>query len=260
MAAATTADERELRRRQASSQRGFFRTIASASAEARLLELPGVQATIVPVRPLFPFFNSVFYDDVRSLEDALPALAREYASAGVSTWSVWVPPGDERANDLLDSAGHIWESSPLLMATPIGDVDLDPDSLHALVPEPSWEDVARCNDLAHGVPERWTMAAAVERATDPACHLYALAREGAVVSALVAREQDGDCYFWFVATVPEAQGHGLASALMRHALRNARERGCTTTTLESTPAGERVYARLGYRAFGRYRMWERRAG
>lgn len=252
-------DEEELRRRQASSQRAFFRTIAAGSPRARLLERPGVQATIVPIRPSFPFFNSVFYDDARALEASLPALVHEYAHAGVTAWTVWVPPGDADASALLESAGHVSESSPLLMAAPISALDVDRDCGPELAAKPRWEDVARCNDRAHGVPEEWTMAAAFEHAEDPACHLYAVAREGKAVSALAAREHDGDCYFWFVATVPEAQGEGLASALMRHALRSARERGCKTTTLESTPAGESMYERLGYRAFGRFGMWERRA-
>jgi GNAT superfamily N-acetyltransferase len=263
---AVAADGAELRRRQAASQRGFYRTIASASPEARLFEQPGVQATIVPIRPSFAFFNSVFYDDAQTLERTLPAVAREYARAGVPAWTVWVPPGDADARGLLEDAGHVCDSAPLLMAAAISGLDLDGsrdfgDSPQLkLVAEASWSEVARCNDRAHGVPEPWTMAAVFEDAQDPACHLYALARDGAVVSALAAREQDADCYFWFVATVPEAQREGLASALMRHALREAGARGCTTTTLESTPAGEAVYARLGYAPLGRYEMWEWRAG
>jgi ribosomal protein S18 acetylase RimI-like enzyme len=80
-----------------------------------------------------------------------------------------------------------------------------------------------------------------------------------VVAALLARELDGDCYLWFVAAVPEVRRRGLASELVRVALLDARERGCTTTTLESTKMAEPVYEQLGYHAFGRYGMWERRA-
>jgi ribosomal protein S18 acetylase RimI-like enzyme len=118
---------------------------------------------------------------------------------------------------------------------------------------------ARCNDRAHGVLEPWSMAAPFERAEDPLSHLYAARVGGEVASALVAREYEGDCYFWFVATAPESQGRGLASELMRHALREARGRGCDTTTLESTSAGELLYSGLGYAAFGRFEMWERRS-
>lgn len=82
---------------------------------------------------------------------------------------------------------------------------------------------------------------------------------GKPTSALLALWNEGDCYFWFVATDPEARRRGLASELVRHALREAQQAGCTTTTLESTAMAEETYRRLGFRTFGRYRMWEWRA-
>jgi GNAT superfamily N-acetyltransferase len=63
---------------------------------------------------------------------------------------------------------------------------------------------------------------------------------------------------YLVATLPEARGRGLATALMSHALLEARERGCTTTSLQSSARGRPVYARLGYREIGVVQMWERR--
>jgi ribosomal protein S18 acetylase RimI-like enzyme len=93
---------------------------------------------------------------------------------------------------------------------------------------------------------------------DPASHLHVARRDGAPAAALIAREEGRDCYLWFVATVPEAQGAGLASELMRHALREAQLRGCTTSSLESTAVAERMYEGLGYQPLGRYEMWERR--
>jgi GNAT superfamily N-acetyltransferase len=70
---------------------------------------------------------------------------------------------------------------------------------------------------------------------------------------------DGNACVQFVATHPDARGQGLAIGLMRQALRAARERGCTTTTLESTKLGRPVYERLGYRPLGTLGMWELRA-
>jgi ribosomal protein S18 acetylase RimI-like enzyme len=256
---ATALDELELRRRQAASQRCFFRIIASASRGARLFELGDVQATIVPARPSFSFFNSVFYEDAHALERALPALDSTFTSAGVTAWTVWVRPGDAHARSVVEAAGHVFDSGPTLMAAPVDAIYLDDPVELDLLEVPGWAEVARCNDLAHGVPDAWSMGAAFEQADDPASHLYAIARDGEVVSTLVAREHDGDCYFWFVATVPEAQGQGLARGLMCHALRQAVRRGATTTTLESTRAGEALYTGLGYQAFGRYELWERRA-
>jgi GNAT superfamily N-acetyltransferase len=63
-----------------------------------------------------------------------------------------------------------------------------------------------------------------------------------------------------VAVVPQARGRGLAAELMRRALAQARSAGALTTSLESTALGEPVYRSLGYRALGRFGMWERRTG
>ena len=52
------------------------------------------------------------------------------------------------------------------------------------------------------------------------------------------------------ATLPEARGRGLATALMRQALLDAGERGCVTTSLQATAMGRPVYARMGYRDLG----------
>ena len=146
----------------------------------------------------------------------------------------------------------------MLFAAAIDALDLAPRLDLDLDPAPSWELVARINDRAHGVLEPWTSAAVFQTMDDPASRLHIARRDGEPAAALIAREHDGDCYFWFVATVPEAQRAGLAGELMRHALRQARERGCTTTTLESTPVAEALYERLGYTALGRYEMWESR--
>jgi ribosomal protein S18 acetylase RimI-like enzyme len=254
-------DEAPLRARQAASQRGFYRAMGGGSPGARLFEpAPGVQATIVPVREWFSTFNSVLYSDRDALAAALPELARVYDAAGVRAWKVWVPPDDPDTPAFLEAAGHALDSTPLLMAASIDEIDLerrlpelDADR------EPSWREVSRCNDRAHGVLEEWSMAAVFEAMDDPPTHRYAVREDGDIVAALLAREHDGDCYLWFVAALPEVRRRGLVSELVRIALLDARERGCTTTSLESTTMAEPVYEQLGYRALGRYRTWERRA-
>jgi ribosomal protein S18 acetylase RimI-like enzyme len=93
----------------------------------------------------------------------------------------------------------------------------------------------------------------------PSLRRYAALADGEVAACAVAGWQDGDCGIYLVATDPRAQGQGLCSELLRLALREAREAGCETTSLEATKAGEPVYERLGYRALGTLEMWEHRA-
>jgi ribosomal protein S18 acetylase RimI-like enzyme len=247
-----------LRVRQKQSQRAFYCAMADGSAGSELLVIDSVQATLVPVREWYSIFNSVVYDHPADLERAHPDLATRYAESGVKAWTVWVPPDEPEAGAILQGRGHVLDSTPMLFAASISTLDIEPKSELDLDPTPTWELVGRINDRAHGVLEPWSMAAVFETMNDPASHLHIACHHGAPAAALIAREHEGDCYFWFVATAPEAQGQGIASELMRHALRDASQRGCTTTTLESTKVAEAMYEHLGYMPLGRYEMWERR--
>ena len=51
---------------------------------------------------------------------------------------------------------------------------------------------------------------------------------------------------------------GLATRLLSAALVEARGRGCTTSSLQSSAMGERIYDTLGYRRWFRLDMYERR--
>ncbi len=248
------------RERQVQSQRAFYRALAGGSPGASLIELDGVQATLVPVREWFSIFNSVLYTDAASLEQCHAQLAAAYAEAGVKAWTVWVQPTDADTGIMLQARGHHLDSTPMLFAADIRSLELNPVIELDLDPDPSWRLVAEINDRAHGVLEPWSMGAVLQTMRDPSSHLHVARADGKPVSALLGREYEADCYFWFVATVPEARGRGIASALMRHALRLAGRRGCTTTTLESTRMAETLYANLGYHALGRYTMWELRTG
>lgn len=248
----------ELARSHQESQRGFYRALATGSRGARLLELAGgVQATIAPIREWFSIFNSVLYLDAAALLAAHSELAGAYEAAGVRAWTVWVPPQDEATGEALASLGHKLDSTPMRMWAAIDAIDLEPRRTLDLDPEPSWQTVARVNDRAHDVLEDWSMAAVFERMEDPVSHLYVAREAGEPVAALIAREHERDCYFWFVAADPGAQRKGFGSELMRTALRAARDRGCTSTSLESTKVAERMYRALSYGATGRFGLWER---
>lgn len=218
---------------------------------------PRVQATLVPVRPWFSLFNAVIYDGSGALRDALPELPRLYGQAGIGGWSVWVPPNDEESAGLLEAQGYREEGSPLVMGAQLASLDLEPRQALDLEPHATWTDIARCNDAAHEVLPEWSMSAVFEEMEDAATRRYAVRVDGQIAGGLLARRHQGDCYFWFVATIPAAQRQGLGAELMRHALREAAGAGCLTASLESTRAGERLYRQLGFQALGRCARWAR---
>jgi ribosomal protein S18 acetylase RimI-like enzyme len=242
--------------RMLESMRVFFRSVPETSGGGRCVELDGVVAAVTPAVPERSLPNSVVYESEDALEAALGQLEATYAEAGVLAWTVWVPEHHERARRLLKTAGHQLDASPAAMIAALEDIeppragDPEPD------PDPSLEDLGRVNDLAYGTGD--SMARIVGRGRADPANTYIARVDGKAVASVVTQDHDGDCSVWWVATVPEAQGRGLAAGLMRRALADGRERGCEVTTLQATKAGHPVYERLGYRALGTIEMWERR--
>ena len=61
-----------------------------------------------------------------------------------------------------------------------------------------------------------------------------------------------------MATAPHARRQGLASDVMQRVVLDAREAGMTSTTLQATNLGEKLYLALGYRKVSDMQLWERR--
>jgi ribosomal protein S18 acetylase RimI-like enzyme len=117
--------------------------------------------------------------------------------------------------------------------------------------------VGRVNDMAYG-----NFDGRLERTLTPlpngVLKGYRVDFDGRPASVALALHHDGDCGVSFVATVPKARRQGLATEVMRQALSDAAKNGCTTTTLQATEIGERLYENLGYRRLCVMQLWERR--
>jgi GNAT superfamily N-acetyltransferase len=210
----------------------------------------------MPAAPERSVINCVLYDTAAQLERALGTLATEYQRAGVRAWTVWVPHGEPAATEPLARAGHVFDGRPAAMALELGSFTASPEPELALAQHPSMAVIGRLNDVVYGLPGDF------ERGLDgippDPFHLYVATADGAPVCSLVAYDHGGDCGIYLVATAPAARGRGLATTVLIRALNDARERGCTTSSLQATAGGRPVYERLGYRDLGEIQMWERR--
>ena len=250
----TTLDDAELYGRMHANVREFCRLMGGASPGARVVELPGVIAAVVPVAPHRSLFNCAAYDTPEDLARALPRLTDVYAESGIEAWTVWVPERDEQSRQLLVDAGHQLDGDPAVMCMELrnltvprpADLDLDPD--------PAVSMMADLNDAAYGTAPDMSRALR----TLPGVTLHVARADGRPASVVGTHDFEGDSCIVYVATHPEARGRGLASRLMALALHEARDRGATTTSLQATKMGYPVYAKLGYRDFGALQMWERR--
>jgi ribosomal protein S18 acetylase RimI-like enzyme len=246
----------ELARRQAASHRAFYGLLGRAPGN-RLLELPGVQAAIVPGCPDRSMPNAVVFEDADALLAAHPHLVAAYAAAGVGAWTVWTGPGEEEVGRRLVPLGHVPDGRPPLMAAELEALDLGSRREVDLVAAPCWRDVGELNDEAYGLSGA-PLETALAGLPEAAAHVLIARADGHPAACAVVLVCGEDAYVCFVAVASAARGRGLCSELLRRALTRAAQDGATSTTLEASAMGAPIYAAMGYRSLGQMGMWERR--
>ena len=233
-----------------------WRLIAEGSGGS-VWEQGGVAATIVPKAPERSIFNSVFYERADDLLGSLDAIAEAYERAGVKAWTVWVPEADSEAAEGLERAGHAFDGAPRYMGMPLDELrEPEGDQGFEIFEREDYAELARINEIAYGYPPGEYVA--VAEAPMPGIRVYFAELDGEPVSTLGVWPHGADAVAIWVATLPDARNRGIARRLMAHALRNAREDGYETTTLQSSALGRPVYEKLGYRDFGAGHLWEMR--
>jgi GNAT superfamily N-acetyltransferase len=177
-----------------------------------------------------------------------------YDAAGVEKWGVWIDSADVAAGKRLEAAGLVLDSVPVLMGAELDALDLQeapetrPVDLRAL---------GAINDRAYGYDDgrlERTLAALPPGAVDP----HALYVDGEPVAVTFVLDVGEDADVEWVATLSHARRRGLASSVLRGALKQALRRGLTSTTLRASAMGAPVYERLGYRTLGHMHLWEMR--
>lgn len=237
------------------SMSAFYRVLAERSHGGVVVERQGVLASVVPSCPNQSVVNAVVYQDAESLRTCRDELEATYEQAGVDVWRVWVPETDRMMAEWLEQSGHQLAGSARAMLMDLIETNLEMgDHL-------DWErtrDVAALaalNEQAYGLPAGEFAAALEGLARDPA-RLYFARERGELVACVAAIDEGSDCGIYCVATKPASRRLGLASGLMRCALVEARSRGCTTSSLQSSQVGFSVYRHLGYHDICGLETWE----
>ena len=179
--------------------------------------------------------------------------ARSYEDAQIRRWGVWLDGGATEAAEQLTRAGLLVSASSPGMGAVLDHAPRDGDEPHSA----DLATVGRVNDLAYG-----NFDGRLERTLTPlpngVLSGYRADHDGQPAAVALALHHNHDCGVSFVATIPQARRQGLATAVMRQALRDAIAKGCTTTTLQATDVGERLYENLGYRRLCAMQLWELR--
>jgi ribosomal protein S18 acetylase RimI-like enzyme len=180
-------------------------------------------------------------------------LARLYKDARVRRWGVWLDGSASLAAQSLAQAGLT-----VTAASPGMGAGLEELAVNADAPAPAdLATVGRVNDQAYG-----NFDGRLERTLTPlpndVLKGYRVDVDGSPASVALALHHNRDCGVSFVATIPKARRQGLATKVMRQTLADAVKSGCTTTTLQATEVGERLYLNLGYRRLCLMQLWEAR--
>lgn len=254
----TAFSDAQLEARRCGGAPSFWTALTDRAAGAWVEKRAGgVVAAVLPGSPNRSVMNCVFYEDGGALLAVRDELEAVYRAAGVAAWTVWVLDGDDATARGLAAAGHVLDASPAAMGGVLAEMDLESRGGVEVVRSDDWSALARLNAAAYGTPEEdWISALGGQ--TDALGALYVVGDPADPDCCAFISTHEGNAEVCFVATRAQARGRGLASELLRHALRAAMAEGSETTTLEATKLGRPVYERLGFRVLGELQMWERR--
>jgi ribosomal protein S18 acetylase RimI-like enzyme len=196
---------------------------------------------------------------------AAPARVREavaYFRQVRRPFSWWVGPADQphSLGQMLRALGLEGSEQERLMAANLDDLqpsELSPTGLRILRVQSTAQLRSYAQILAHNwtppdahVLRFYALAEAALLGSETPLWLYlAFVGEEPVATAELT-VGGGVVGVYNAATIESYRRRGFATALIRHCLQAAREKGYRTAVLQAAPRAESVYQRLGFQAFG----------
>jgi GNAT superfamily N-acetyltransferase len=236
---------------------GFARLqllLGGHAGDGRTIERTGLVASIVPNAPESPTLNAAVAIDPQAADEHLDELAARYRKARVRRWGIWIDGQEPLAAQQLKQQGMVMTTASTGMGAALAELDVD--GVEG-TEQADLATIGRVNDQAYG-----NYDGRLERTLKPlpngVLKAYKADLDGTPAAVALALHHGSDAGISFVATVPKARRQGLATKVMQQALKDARNSGCTTTTLQATDLGERLYTALGYRRLTIMQLWERR--
>jgi ribosomal protein S18 acetylase RimI-like enzyme len=235
---------------------GFARLqllLGGHAGKGRTLERPGLVASVVSSAPDSPTLNAAVAIEPDAAQEHLDELTSRYADAHVRRWGIWLDGRASLAAQALAQNRMVVTTASPGMGARLDELEIS----ETRRTEADLATVGRVNDLAYG-----NYDGRLERTLTPlpngVLKGYQASLNGSPAAVALALHHDEDAGISFVATIPKARRQGLATHVMQQALTEARKQGCTTTTLQATDVGERLYTNLGYRRLTVMQLWERR--
>ncbi len=235
--------------------------------DARLLELNGVLMHQGSVPLPLPFLNCAIRLDPAVTPEQLITQTGAFFGGLANPYAILTfNRHDADLEAWLDAEAYYAHSRlPTMLAqAPLKGPELGPNwRVHVASTQQDIEDFVQVNALAYetlGLPPMFMPFHFQQRATLLAPDVtITLARDadGRAQATAMALHTGHVAGLYWVGTLPEARGKGLAAACTALATNLALEKGAKAVTLQATHMGEPTYHRLGYHAYGEVTRWSK---
>ena len=242
----------------AENLRESFRVIASSRGRGELRELHGVSIAAAGVE--FQMFNAAFLSSPVPTE---AELAKRIAIPGVHfdarglEWAYWVCDdwiegrARRRARQVFERAGlrHSVDLPGMAAARVTPPLQPPPPmEIRRVCDGPTADAFCAIGSTCFHVPIPWFHEVFDNHQVWERFAAYVGYADGEPVSTAAVVMGGGVIGVYNVATLPGSRRLGYGEAVMRHAVADAQAlHGVERTILQSTPAGYRLYERMGYR-------------
>ena len=250
----------------ADNLRESFRIVAASRGPGEVRELPGV--SIAAAGATFRMFNAAFLSAPVPTEADLGRrilLPMVHFNARGLEWAYWVcedwllPRARRRSRQVFEKHGlrHSVDLPGMVAERILPPVK----PLPWLSVERVWDGGARdafcaIGSVCFNVPISWFREVFDSGAVWERFAAYVGYTGGEPVSTAAVIMGGGAMGVYNVATLPGHQRRGYGEAVMRYALEETRkEHGIERSILQSTPAGYRLYERMGYRTVTRVAVY-----
>ena len=238
--------------------RESFRAIAASRAPGELRELPGV--SIASAGVIFQMFNAAFLSAPVANEVELARRIRlpsvHFDARGLE-WAYWVcddwleARARRRSRQIFQRHGlrHSVDLPGMVAERILPPVKPLPHLEIRRVGDPGTRDAfCAIGSVCFHVPLTWFREVFDNDSVWDRFIGWVGYKDGEPVSTAATVLGGGAVGVYNVATMPEHQKRGYGETVMRHAVAEAqRQHGIEQTILQSTPAGQRLYERMGFR-------------
>jgi GNAT superfamily N-acetyltransferase len=242
----------------AGNLRESFRAIAASRAPGEIRELPGV--SIASAGVVFQMFNAAFLSAPVASEVELARrimLPSVHFNARGLEWAYWVcedwlgPRARRRSRQVFERHGlrHSVDLPGMVAERILPPVKPFPNlEIRRVGDQPTSDAFCAIGSLCFHVPLPWFREVFDHDGVWGRFIGWVGYVDGEPVSTAAAVMGAGAVGIYNVATMPEHRRHGYGETVMRHAVAEAQRcHGINQTILQSTPAGYRLYQRMGFR-------------